>query len=82
MIGGVIPVEALADPFPALSAVFPLSHATDGLTAIVAGGAAERAVSAVVSLTLLAVVSLVGARLAAGRARRRAVLRRFAPTMV
>ena len=81
VIGGVIPVEALADPFPALSAFFPLSQASDGLTAIVAGGAPERAVGAAVSLALLGVVSVIVARLAAGRARRRAVLRRFAPSL-
>lgn len=81
VVGGVIPVDALADPFPALSAVFPLSWASDGLTAIVAGGSADRAVSAVVSLAILTALSLLIARLAAGRARRRAVLRRFAPSM-
>ena len=81
VVGGVIPIEALAAPFPALSAVLPLSQATDGLTAIIAGGSADRAVSAAVSLVILTAISLIIARLAAGRARRRAVLRRFAPSM-
>ncbi|MER3390741.1 MAG: YhgE/Pip family protein [Microcella sp.] len=81
VIGGVVPIEALAAPFPALSAVLPLSHATDGLTSIIAGGSPDRVLSAAVSLVLLTAISLVVARLAAGRARRRAVLRRFAPSM-
>lgn len=81
VVGGVIPIEALAAPFPALSDILPLSHATDGLTAIIAGGSPDRALSAAVSLVLLTAISLVVARLAAGRARRRAVLRRFAPSM-
>ena len=81
VVGGVIPIEALAAPFPALSAVLPLSQATDGLTAIIAGGSVDRALSAAASLVILTAISLIIARLAAGRARRRAVLRRFAPSM-
>ncbi len=80
--GGIIPVAALADPFPALSAVLPLTYAVDGMQALLAGGDPARVVAAVAVMALLGGVSLLVARLAAGRARRRDALAAWAPTLV
>lgn len=80
--GGIIPIAALADPFPALSAVLPLTYAVDGMQALLAGGDPARVVAAVAVMALLGGVSLLVARLAAGRARRRDALAAFAPTLV
>ncbi len=80
--GGIIPIAALADPFPALSAVLPLTYAVDGMQALLAGGDPARVVAAVAVMALLGGLSLVLARLAAGRARRRDALAAFAPTLV
>jgi putative membrane protein len=79
--GGLIPIAALADPFPALSAVLPLTYAVDGMQALFAGGDPARIVAAVAVMALLGGVSLLVARLAAGRARRRDALAAFAPTL-
>ncbi len=79
--GGIIPIAALADPFPALSAVLPLTYAVDGMQALLAGGDPSRVVAAVAVMGLLAAGSLIVARLAAGRARRRDALAAFAPTL-
>ncbi len=79
--GGIVPVTALADPFPALSAVLPLTYAVDGLQALFAGGDPARIVTAVGVMVLLGIGSLVVARLAAGRARRRDALAAFAPSL-
>lgn len=79
VIGGVIPVAALATPFPALASLLPLTYAVDGMTAIIAGGEGSRVLAAVVVLGLTGIIGLLVARAAAGRARRRAVLNRFAP---
>lgn len=80
--GGIIPVAALADPFPALSAVLPMTAAVDGMQALLAGGDPARIVAAAGALVLLGAGSLVVARLAAGRARRRDALAAFAPGLV
>ena len=80
--GGIIPIAALADPFPALSAVLPLTYAVDGMQALLAGGDPARVVAAVAVMALLGGVSLLVARLAAGRSRRRDALAAFAPTLV
>lgn len=80
--GGLIPVAALADPFPALSAVLPLTYAVDGMQALLAGGDPARVGVAVAVMALLGGASLLVARLAAGRARRRDALAAFAPTLV
>lgn len=80
--GGIIPIAALADPFPALSAVLPMTAAVDGMQALLAGGDPARIVAAAGALVLLGAVSLVVARLAAGRARRRDALAAFAPALV
>ena len=80
--GGIIPIAALADPFPALSAVLPLTYAVDGLQALFAGGDPSRIVAAVAVMSLLGGVSLLIARLAAGRSRRRDALAAFAPGLV
>ena len=80
--GGIIPIAALADPFPALSTVLPLTYAVDGMQALLAGGDPARVVAAVAVMGLLAAGSLIVARLAAGRARRRDALAAFAPTLV
>lgn len=82
VIGGVIPVDAFAPPFPALASVLPLTYAVDGMTAIIAGGDAGRITAAIVVMALTGLVSLLIARAAAGRARRQAVLDRFAPVAV
>jgi len=79
--GGIVPVTALADPFPALSAVLPLTYAVDGLQALFAGGDPARIVAAVGVMVMLGIGSLVVARLAAGRARRRDALAAFAPSL-
>lgn len=78
-IGGLIPVVALAEPFPTLSAVLPLSYAVDGLQALLAGGDGARIAAAIGAMLVVGVLSLVVARLAVGRARRRAALAGFAP---
>lgn len=78
-VGGLIPVVALAEPFPSLSALLPLTAAVDGLQALLAGGDASRIAAAVGAMLLVGVLSLVLARLALGRARRRGVLESFAP---
>lgn len=80
--GGIIPIAVLADPFPALSAVLPLTYAVDGMQALLAGGDPVRIVVAVAVMGLLGGVSLLVARLAAGRARRRDALAAFAPNLV
>lgn len=80
--GGIIPIAALADPFPALSAVLPMTAAVDGMQALLAGGDPARIVAAAGALVLLGGASLVVARLAAGRARRRDALAAFAPALV
>ncbi len=80
--GGIIPIAALADPFPALSAVLPLTYAVDGMQALLAGGDPARIVAAVAVMALLGGVSLLVARLAAGRSRRRDALAAFAPALV
>lgn len=79
--GGIVPIAALADPFPALSAVLPLTYAVDGLQALFAGGEPSRIVAAFGVMVLLGLVSLAVARLAAGRSRRRDALDAFAPSM-
>jgi putative membrane protein len=79
--GGIVPVTALADPFPALSAVLPLTYAVDGLQALFAGGDPARIVAAVGVMVMLGIGSLIVARLAAGRARRRDALAAFAPSL-
>ncbi len=79
--GGIIPIAALADPFPALSAVLPMTAAVDGMQALLAGGDPARIVAAAGALVLLGAVSVVVARLAAGRARRRDALAAFAPAL-
>lgn len=79
--GGIVPIAALADPFPALSAVLPLTYAVDGLQALFAGGEPSRIVAAVGVMVLLGLSSLGVARLAAGRSRRRDALDAFAPTL-
>ncbi|GAA1689803.1 hypothetical protein GCM10009792_07330 [Microcella alkalica] len=78
-IGGLIPVVALAEPFPTLSAVLPLSYAVDGLQALLAGGDGARIAGAVGAMLVVGVLSLVVARVAVGRARRRSALAGFAP---
>lgn len=78
-IGGLIPVVALAEPFPTLSAVLPLSYAVDGLQALLAGGDGARIAAAVGAMLIVGVLSVVVARLAVGRIRRRAALAGFAP---
>lgn len=80
--GGIIPIAALADPFPALSGVLPMTAAVDGMQALLAGGDPSRVLAAAGALALLGAVSLVVARLAAGRARRRDALAAFAPALV
>lgn len=80
--GGIIPVAALADPFPALSTVLPLTYAVDGMQALFAGGDPARVFAAVGVMVMLGGVSLLVARLAAGRSRRRDALAAFAPTLV
>ncbi|MDX2026521.1 YhgE/Pip family protein [Microcella sp.] len=80
--GGIVPIAALADPFPALSTVLPLTYAVDGMQALLAGGDPARVVAAVAVMGLLAAGSLIVARLAVGRARRRDALAAFAPTLV
>jgi len=77
--GGLIPVVALAEPFPALSAVMPLTYAVDGMQALLSGGASSRIVAAVAVMLALGITSVIVARLAAGRARRREALASFAP---
>ncbi len=79
--GGIVPVTALADPFPALSAVLPLTYAVDGLQALFAGGDPARIVAAVGVMVMLGIGSVIVARLAAGRARRRDALAAFAPSL-
>lgn len=79
--GGIIPVAVLADPFPALSAVLPMTAAVDGMQALLAGGDPSRVLAAAGALVVLAGVSLVVARLAVGRARRRDALAAFAPAL-
>lgn len=79
--GGIIPVAALADPFPALSAVLPLTYAVDGMQALFAGGDPARVFAAVGVMVMLGGVSLLVARLAAGRSRRRDALAAFAPSL-
>jgi putative membrane protein len=81
-MGGIVPVAALAAPFPALSAVLPLTFAVDGMQAHFAGGDPARIAAMVGVMVLLTVGSLLVALGAAGRARRRAVLSSFAPAMV
>jgi putative membrane protein len=81
-MGGIVPVAALAAPFPALSAVLPLTFAVDGMQAHFAGGDPARIVAMVGVMVLLAIGSILVALGAAGRARRRAVLSSFAPAMV
>jgi putative membrane protein len=78
-VGGLIPVVALAEPFPSLSALLPLTYAVDGLQALLAAGDASRIGAAIGAMVLVAVVSLVLARLAVGRARRLGALAEFAP---
>lgn len=80
--GGIVPIAALADPFPALSAVLPLTYAVDGLQALFAGGEPSRIMAAFGVMVLLGLVSLAVARLAAGRSRRRDALDAFAPAVV
>ncbi len=79
--GGIIPVAALAEPFPALSAVLPLRAAVDGLQALFAGGEATRIVAMVGALLVLGLVSVLVARLAVGRAQRREAREAFAPAL-
>ena len=81
-MGGLVPVAALAAPFPALSAILPLTYAVDGMQALFSGGDSARIVSTVGVMALLALVSLVVALGAARRARRREALDSFAPTAV
>jgi putative membrane protein len=80
--GGIIPIAVLADPFPALSAVLPMTAAVDGMQALLAGGDPSRVLAAAASMVLLGAASLVVARLAVGRARRRDALAAFAPALV
>jgi putative membrane protein len=78
-VGGLIPVIALAEPFPVLSTVLPLTYAVDGLQALLAGGDAARVGSAVVAMVLVGLVSIGIARLALGRSRRASAIATFAP---
>ncbi|WP_169080184.1 YhgE/Pip domain-containing protein [Microcella alkalica] len=77
--GGLVPVVALAEPFPTLSGVLPLSAAVDGLQALLAGGDPARIGAALGAMLVLGALSLVVARLAIGRSRRREALAAFAP---
>lgn len=79
--GGLIPVAALADPFPALSAILPMTYAVDGMQALFAGGDPARVATAVGVMVMLGIGSLIVARLAVGRSRRREALATFAPAL-
>lgn len=79
--GGIIPVAALADPFPALSGVLPLRAAVDGLQALFAGGDAARIVAMVGAMLVLGLASVLVARVAVGRAQRREAREAFAPAL-
>lgn len=80
--GGIIPIAVLADPFPALSGVLPMTAAVDGMQALLAGGDPSRVLAAAAAMVVLGLLSLVVARLAVGRARRRDALAAFAPALV
>ena len=56
--GGIIPIAALADPFPALSGVLPMTAAVDGMQALLAGGDPARIVAAAGALALLGGVTV------------------------
>lgn len=73
--GALYPLELLADPFRAVSAWLPLTHAVAGMQAIVSGGAVMAVVGAALALagfsvvaSLLAVVAIRSARSRAARA--------------
>lgn len=68
VVGVVIPVDALVEPFPTLAGILPAPIVADGMLAALAGGDAARIVTAVVVSVLLGVAS---AFLAVGAARRR-----------
>ena len=80
--GGIVPIAALADPFPALSTILPLTYAVDGMQALFAGGDPARIWGAAAVMVILGLLSLAVARLAAGRSRRRDALEAFAPALV
>lgn len=79
--GGIIPTAALADPFPALSAVMPLRAAVDGLQSLFAGGDATRILAMIGAMIALGAASLLVARIAVGRAQRREARAAFAPAL-
>lgn len=79
--GGIVPIDALADPFPALSAVLPLTYAVNGMQALLAGGEVGRVLAAIGVMLVLGLGSLAVARIAVGRARRRDALAIFAPSL-
>ena len=68
VVGVVIPVDALVEPFPTLAGILPAPIVADGMLAALAGGDAARVVTAV---TVSVLVGTAAAFLAVGAARRR-----------
>lgn len=71
VVGVVIPVDALVEPFPTLAGILPVPIVADGMLAALAGGDAGRVVTALVVAVLLAIA---GSLLAVGAGRRRRTL--------
>ena len=65
--GGLYPVDALADPFGAISATLPLTHAVDGIQGILSG--AGTLLPSVVALLLVLALGVVGSYAALRRSR-------------
>lgn len=72
-IGGILPAEMLAGPFPLLRPFMPLAWATDGMQQLVTGGSAGIVVGASAALLALAVSSVLLAGVAIRRTRHRAL---------
>jgi putative membrane protein len=72
-VGGILPVEMLAGPFPWLRPFMPLAWATDGMQQLVTGGSIGIVVGSAAALLALAVGSVLVAGLAIRRTRHRAL---------
>jgi putative membrane protein len=71
---GIVPTEALAPPFAAISPYLPLTWATTGLQQIITSGSASTAIGMAIALLAFGAVSVLAAAIALGRTRRAVAL--------
>jgi putative membrane protein len=69
-VGGVYPIQLVAEPFQWISPVLPLTYGVSGMQAIVSGASATPVLTASVVLVVVGVVSVLLAVVAVGRSRR------------